>query len=201
MIARLVTFWLLAALVMSPSRAAAPAASCDAISAKVETGHAHMRPVQTLRVVGKERLHFHKAPDAACSTKTYVVTGDALLGYSEWNGWYSVQYTHPKTGSVHSGWVRGERVEVTGSMGLVADDPASKSGRSGMPVDVAAFAERVEMCEHFAGEFNGDQSEHDREVNATMTKLRCDALDADRASLRKKYRSDEKVRKALTAEP
>ena len=201
MTARLVTISTLAALAIAPSWAGTPGAGCNAISAKAETEQAHMRPIQTLRVVGKERLHFHEAPDAACATKTYVVTGDALLGYSEWNGWYSVQYTHPKTGAVHGGWVRGEHVEVTGSMGLIADDPAPASARSGMPVDVSTFVGHVEMCEHFAGEFNGDQSEHDREVNATMTKLRCDALDADRASLRKKYRSDERVREALSAEP
>lgn len=198
MTVRLVAFPILAALAIAPCWAAAPGAGCDAISAKAETEQAHMRPVQNLRVVGRDRLHFHKAPDAACATKTYVVTGDALLGYSEWNGWYSVQYTHPKTGAVHSGWIRSERVEVVGSMGLVGDDAAAKSG---LPADVTAFVERAEMCEHFAGEFNGDQSEHDREVNATMTKLRCDALDADRAGLRKKYRSSESVRDALAEEP
>lgn len=199
--ARHLAFWMLAALAVVPSWAAAQSGDCEAIAAKAETEQAHMRPVQTFRVIGKERLHFHKAPDASCVTKTYVVTGDALLGYGEWNGWTSVQYTHPKTGAVHSGWVRADRIDVTGSMGLVADDPAPALGRTGLPVDVTAFVERVEMCDHFAGEFNGDQSEHDREVNATMTELRCNALDADRASLRKKYRADQNVREALAQEP
>jgi hypothetical protein len=68
-----------------------------------------------------------------------------------------------------------------------------------LPADAAALVERIDACHHFAGEFNGDRSERDREVNATMTELRCDAVEADVVSMRTKYADDLAVLDALDA--
>ncbi|MDR2239190.1 MAG: hypothetical protein LBE33_01970 [Zoogloeaceae bacterium] len=68
------------------------------------------------------------------------------------------------------------------------------------PRDVRAIVERISLCEHFAGEFNGDGSDHDKYVNAKMTQLRCgDALDRDVGAIRKKYSDNQAVQTTLDA--
>ncbi|WP_428149361.1 hypothetical protein [Brevundimonas sp.] len=54
------------------------------------------------------------------------------------------------------------------------------------PADpLAALEWRSVMCDHFAGEFGGDNSERDRQVNARMDELRCgDELTAELRALR-----------------
>ncbi|MDR1968481.1 MAG: hypothetical protein LBQ32_07310 [Burkholderiaceae bacterium] len=69
-----------------------------------------------------------------------------------------------------------------------------------LPRVVRAIVDRIILCEHFAGEFNGDRSEHDKYVNSKMDQLRCgDALDRDVRSIREKYSSNPAVQKALDA--
>jgi len=61
------------------------------------------------------------------------------------------------------------------------------------PEPVAHFIERSANCLHFAGEFGGDGSARDAEVNHAMDKLRCNSLAADLRLLRKRYRADARV--------
>jgi hypothetical protein len=69
-----------------------------------------------------------------------------------------------------------------------------------LPRDVRAIVERITLCEHFAGEFNGDKSDHDKYVNSKMDQLRCgDALDRDVLAIRKKHSNNQAVQKALDA--
>jgi hypothetical protein len=70
---------------------------------------------------------------------------------------------------------------------------------AGWPTPVATFIERSENCMHFAGEFNGDGSARDAEVNRRMDQLRCNALPHDLQVLRKRYRGDAHVSKRLGA--
>ena len=59
--------------------------------------------------------------------------------------------------------------------------------------DAAAFAaymEKAELCVHFGGEFNGDQSERDREVNKAMDDAGCETLEAETATMRARYAGD-----------
>lgn len=60
------------------------------------------------------------------------------------------------------------------------------------PADpVAAVEWRAVLCDHFSGEFGGDNSERDREVNARMDELRCgDALIDDARALRTSHAGD-----------
>lgn len=59
-----------------------------------------------------------------------------------------------------------------------------------LPDDIRLVIERLQLCNHFAGEINGDRSERDKEVFATMSELKCDTIESDAASLRKKYAED-----------
>jgi hypothetical protein len=68
-----------------------------------------------------------------------------------------------------------------------------------LPKAVIRLLERHESCVHFAGEFNGDGSERDRDVNATMVELRCDEVEQDEAALRRKYARRPDALKALDA--
>ena len=68
-----------------------------------------------------------------------------------------------------------------------------------LPASVAQFIERSENCLHFAGEFGGDGSPRDAEVNREMDKLHCNSLSADLRTLRKRYRGDSNVGARLAA--
>jgi len=80
----------------------------------------------------------------------------------------------------------------------VADDPQDIARFGPLPKDVAAFVERRMACNHFAGEFNGDRSQRDRDVTRTMNVLRCGALERDEARLQGRYAKLPQVLKALT---
>lgn len=82
---------------------------------------------------------------------------------------------------------------------LSASAAAATQDTGRVPRDVRRLVERFESCVHFAGEFNGDGSVRDREVNATMTELRCDRVEQDAAALRVKYARHPRALKALDA--
>jgi hypothetical protein len=73
------------------------------------------------------------------------------------------------------------------------------NARTNWPTPVAKFIERSERCMHFSGEFNGDGSARDAEVNHRMDALRCNSLPADLKALRKRYRADARITKRLGA--
>ncbi|MHA6494409.1 hypothetical protein ACX0MV_14315 [Pseudomonas borbori] len=58
-------------------------------------------------------------------------------------------------------------------------------------------ASQLESCFHFAGEFNGDQSERDKEVAAAMAELRCETIESEAAAIRQKYPENPAVIEAL----
>lgn len=63
--------------------------------------------------------------------------------------------------------------------------------------EIKPLIERIEGCNHFAGEFNGDNSDRDKEVNAEMDKLKCGDVDKDLAIAKEKYKNNSDVLKAL----
>ena len=175
-----------AVLVLSCATAQAEPAACQIVAARADKEQSWIRPVQGMVVSAPKRLHFHTAPDAACVSKVYVVHGDALMAYNEWQGWFSVQYTHPKSGKISTGWVKGDGVETTGSLGLDSR-PSPVAQPPKLPRDAAGVVERLANCTHFMGEFNGDGSEHDKRINATLTELRCGSIESETTTMRKKY--------------
>jgi len=80
---------------------------------------------------------------------------------------------------------------------LSADTPLLETEFPALPDDASTLADRLASCVHFAGEFNGDRSERDKEVAAAMADLRCDAIDADVAVIRNKYPGNTQVLEAL----
>lgn len=66
-----------------------------------------------------------------------------------------------------------------------------------LPPDAAAVIERVAACNHFAGEFNGDRSERDREVAASIERLRCATIEDEAAAVRDLYGDRPDVMEAL----
>lgn len=66
------------------------------------------------RVIGKERLHFHSAPELGCRLReTFVIKGDTLQALHEYGTFTEVQYVHPRTGRISLGWVESGRLEET----------------------------------------------------------------------------------------
>jgi hypothetical protein len=70
-------------------------------------------------VTGTGRLQFYSAPNFHCAMDgVFVIPKDELIAYAQSNdGWSSVMYTNPRTGDYVLGWVRSERLKVTGTVG------------------------------------------------------------------------------------
>jgi len=73
----------------------------------------------TNNVTGTGRLQFYSAPNFSCLMDgVFVIPKDKLVAYAQTDdGWSSVMYINPRTGNDVSGWVRSERLKVTGTMG------------------------------------------------------------------------------------
>lgn len=69
----------------------------------------------------------------------------------------------------------------------------------GVPHDAFLVADRPAFCNHLGREVNGDGSERDRDIARASVELRCDALRADVADIRKKYVANAMVEKVLEA--
>jgi hypothetical protein len=89
------------------------------------------------------------------------------------------------------------------ALGAAEPPPAAESenpllsGFPNIPADARRVAERLASCNHFAGEFNGDGGERDKEVNAALKELSCDTIERDVAAIRRKYAADPTVEEAL----
>ncbi|OOG50273.1 hypothetical protein [Rhodanobacter sp. C01] len=88
-------------------------------------------------------------------------------------------------------------------LGALAAQPASAlsagSADANWPAPMTKFIERSENCMHFAGEFNGDGSARDAEINHRMDELRCNSLPRDLQALRKRYRNNSRITTRLDA--
>ena len=71
------------------------------------------------------------------------------------------------------------------------------------PQDIYEFLGRRDDCKHFAGEFSGEAIDRvrDRQIDKTMTELRCNNVEADEKKLRKKYQGKPDMLKWLNESP
>ena len=71
------------------------------------------------------------------------------------------------------------------------------------PQDIYEFLGRRDDCKHFAGEFSGEATDRvrDRQIDKTMTELRCNNVEADEKKLRKKYQGKPDMLKWLNERP
>lgn len=81
-------------------------------------------------------------------------------------------------------------------------EPAAATAPAATPASsdaaaLAAYFSKAELCVHFGGEFNGDLSERDREVNTAMADAGCDTLDAETATMRARYAGDAAILKRI----
>jgi hypothetical protein len=65
------------------------------------------------------------------------------------------------------------------------------------PPEVILMRDRLTMCKHYAGEFNGDGSKRDKELNVSMKKLKCDKVHNDFKVIRKRYANNDVIANAL----
>jgi len=183
---RLLPLWGLLCVLSLPAQAEAPM-DCATLSDNASLEAGEYRPPLEARVIGQGRLHFHSAPNAACVNKTlYVIPGDGLTVYaSSEDGWAQVMYI-AKGGEDYTGWVDEKRLLLGKHYGA--------SGAE-LPDEVAAFIQRHEACEHFAGEEAYDEERRaflEKSVNEV-----CLGHDRQLAALRQQYQDNPDARQAL----
>lgn len=90
---------------------------CVSAAAKAETEKVLIPGYQSGRmIVGKGRAYFFASPHIMCGNKkVFVVPGDQVNAYAEYNEFTWVLYLHPKTGVETEGWLLTERLEPTGT--------------------------------------------------------------------------------------
>ena len=71
------------------------------------------------------------------------------------------------------------------------------------PQDIYEFLGRRDDCNHFAGEFSGEPADRarDKQIDRTMTEMRCNSVEADERKLRKKYQGKPDMLKWLNERP
>ncbi|MFZ3180734.1 MAG: hypothetical protein WA156_11100 [Methylocystis silviterrae] len=114
---------LLAAIALSATLQGAAAFARDIKSCKEPAAGSNEAPLISPPrgnvVIGTGRLQFYSAPGVHCAMKgVFVVPGDNLISYAQTDdGWVSVMYVSPKSADTATGWVRGNRLRDTGTMG------------------------------------------------------------------------------------
>lgn len=81
---------------------------------------------------------------------------------------------------------------------MAQDPPDIEALKKGQPKEVARFIHRVFLCHHWAGEESYSPTRAE-EIRRSVKELRCDRLKSDEARLRRKYRRNPKILKALDA--
>jgi len=66
-----------------------------------------------------------------------------------------------------------------------------------LPKDARKVAERSLACRHFSGEISGTGDERDRQVAERLEQYGCDRIERDLQRMRKKYRRNDRILKAL----
>jgi hypothetical protein len=90
---------------------------CAGLAKQAEQRERRIVPILRLSVTGQGRLHFHHAPDKGCrDDKVFVIPGDALTGYAEYEGWTWAMYVNPASGKEFQGWVPDARIKSVGTM-------------------------------------------------------------------------------------
>lgn len=73
----------------------------------------------------------------------------------------------------------------------------SSGTNTAIPVAVHQLIKQAELCEHFAGELNGDRSERDSEMNAQLQKNNCGAVPVQIKAPKVRHKNDPSIVKLL----
>lgn len=90
------------------------ASQCEDIDHNSYRGQVNIKPANSgYEVFGEGRLYFYSAPDDQCISKNiYMVRGDQVDAYAEYNNYLFVIY-FTKVGHEVSGWVKKNRLKST----------------------------------------------------------------------------------------
>lgn len=111
------------------------AVNCSALAEKISGTTGEFHPVLQAQVIGAGRLHFHDAPDEACTDKKlFVIPGDYLTAYSmtQDEKWLEVNFV-AKSGDDYTGWVEADRVKLGEPYGAPPDDDAAAPATDAQP--------------------------------------------------------------------
>ncbi|MGU3664916.1 hypothetical protein ACLBX9_12085 [Methylobacterium sp. A49B] len=94
------------------------------------------------------------------------------------------------------------RIALLGTL-LLAQSLAAQpvhlaEGGARLPAEVQRYVTRRLGCNHWTGEDAYDEA-RGRDIATAVKELRCDAIDADETRLRRRFKGDLPVRKALDA--
>lgn len=89
---------------------------CDQVNSSAELNQIYTDKTQSgYVVIGHGRLYFHTSPNSDCiEKKIFLVKGDLVNTYAEYNGFSSIIY-FKKNGESVEGWVESNRLRSTGT--------------------------------------------------------------------------------------
>ena len=79
---------------------------------------------------------------------------------------------------------------------LLLSLPLLAGAKQKLPADVAKFIDNAEMCEHFAGEWDDNDKERQREITQAIEQS-CGAAQQQLKRLRVKYAKEPEIRKVI----
>jgi len=115
---------------------------------------------QGIRLVSAKRAHFHSEAHESTRKRAYVVKWDAVAVLRETPAFARVQYLDDKVAT--TGWLRQEDVappDFSPELAYVRTQLPPMQGKwpsGALPIEVRAFLNARERCEHFEGEEGTD---------------------------------------------
>ena len=98
------------------SQAAQP--NCAVMSKIADRNGALYSPVLGKKVMKPGRLYFHTAPHSACKMpSTFIIKGDEVIAYQNYNGYDYVMFMNHKTGVDTQGWILEKDLRTIWTMG------------------------------------------------------------------------------------
>lgn len=90
--------------------------TCSEINVNARSAQSYIDSDKSGYIVsGHGRLYFYNAPDESCINKEqFLITGDLVNVYTEFNGFSSVMY-FKKNGETVEGWLKSESLKSTGT--------------------------------------------------------------------------------------
>ena len=82
------------------------------------------------------------------------------------------------------------------SLPAIAAEVTVDQLKNGQPKPVKVIIDRITICDHFAGEEGYDAARR-KEINAAMTRYKCDKVENDTAKLLKQYKDQPLTIKAI----
>ena len=88
---------------------------CEELQKKAYADETRIPGDKAMHIIsGKGRAYFHTAPASSCISKQlFLVPGDSVIAYGDYDEFTSVLYFHPKTNKETQGWILTERLKAT----------------------------------------------------------------------------------------